>query len=631
MCFCNIVGRLYSRIGFATRLLPLLLVLLPVSAQAQDYTYATNNGTITITGYFGPGGAGIISKKINGLPVTTIGNYEFDLANVTSVTIPATVTSIEWRAFNYCTSLASITIPNGVISIGWGAFTACYSLTNASIPASVTSIGNQAFDYCVSLRAITVDGQNAFYSSVNGVLFDKSQSTLIQFPLASLGTYTIPSSVVSIGARAFSSSANLSAVTIPNSVTTIGGDAFSYCTSLTNIMLPPSVDRIEPSTFFHCENLTSITIPDNVNFVGSRAFAYCFSLRGVTIPSSATIITEYSFQYCTNLTSVVIPSGVTNIEGYAFQRCYNLTNVSIPDSVTGIGVNAFAVCVGLLSITVDPGNSIYSSANGVLLDKSQTTLLLCPGGKVGSFVVPSNVVNIANNCFLGCANLTTVSMPNSVTNIGSAAFAYCYSLTNVTIPTSVTVIKDALFSECTSLTGVTIPTSVTFIGSWAFANCSSLANITIPSSVTNIGDYTFFQCTNLRGIYFTGDAPGIGSHGFDNDSYAIAYFLPGTTGWDSTFGGYFVFQYTPGIPTALWQLPYPSILNFEPGFGVQTNGFGFIISWATNASVVVEGCTNLATPFWSPVGTNTLVGGSSYFSDPQWTNYPARFYRVRWP
>jgi len=101
------------------------------------------------------------------------------------------------------------------------------------------------------------------------------------------------------------------------------------------------------------------------------------------------------------------------------------------------------------------------------------------------------------------------------------------------------------------------------------------------------------------------------------------YYLPGTTGWDApTFGG---------RPTAPWLLPNPLILNNGPGFGVKTNGFGFIISWATNLSVVVEACTNLANPVWSPVGTNTLTGGSSYFSDPGWTNYPVRCYRLRSP
>ena len=73
------------------------------------------------------------------------------------------------------------------------------------------------------------------------------------------------------------------------------------------------------------------------------------------------------------------------------------------------------------------------------------------------------------------------------------------------------------------------------------------------------------------------------------------------------------------------------ILNNSPSFGVQTSGFGFIISWATNISVVVEACTNLANPIWYPLQTNTLTDGSSYFSDPEWTNYPSRSYRVRTP
>ena len=78
-------------------------------------------------------------------------------------------------------------------------------------------------------------------------------------------------------------------------------------------------------------------------------------------------------------------------------------------------------------------------------------------------------------------------------------------------------------------------------------------------------------------------------------------------------------------------MPYPLISNSTPGFGVQTNQFGFIISWATNLSVVVEACTNLANPVWLPVSTITLTRGTNYFSDPQWTNYPGRFYRLRSP
>jgi len=104
---------------------------------------------------------------------------------------------------------------------------------------------------------------------------------------------------------------------------------------------------------------------------------------------------------------------------------------------------------------------------------------------------------------------------------------------------------------------------------------------------------------------------------FENATNATVYYLPGTTGWGTTFAG---------RPAVLWK---PLVQISDAGFGVRTNLFGFTITWANNQVVVVEAATNLANPAWTPVGTNTLIGGSSYFSDPQWTNYPARFYRLR--
>jgi len=109
---------------------------------------------------------------------------------------------------------------------------------------------------------------------------------------------------------------------------------------------------------------------------------------------------------------------------------------------------------------------------------------------------------------------------------------------------------------------------------------------------------------------------------FKGADKVTVYYLPGTTGWGPTFGD---------RPTALWSLPNPLILDFGPSFGVQTNAFGFTISWAANLSVVVEACTDLAHPIWSPVGTNALSSGSSYFSDHDWTNHPVRCYRLRSP
>ena len=114
---------------------------------------------------------------------------------------------------------------------------------------------------------------------------------------------------------------------------------------------------------------------------------------------------------------------------------------------------------------------------------------------------------------------------------------------------------------------------------------------------------------------------------FAGNHQVVVYYLPGTTGWNPTFDG---------RPTALWSLPYPVILSNGPGFGAAAGRFGFFISWATNATVVVEVSPALTTPVWTPVSTNTLTtdtesgqaAGTSQFTDPQWSNHPTCLYRV---
>jgi hypothetical protein len=132
----------------------------------------------------------------------------------------------------------------------------------------------------------------------------------------------------------------------------------------------------------------------------------------------------------------------------------------------------------------------------------------------------------------------------------------------------------------------------------------------------------FKGCTSLTAVFFQGNPPTIL---YQNDppawefGNATVYYLPGTTGWGSTF---------PGVPTALWQ---PQVQTADSSFGVRTNQFGFDINWASGMTVVVEASPTLIDPTWSPLSTNTLTTGSSYFADPQWTNYPTRFYRLRMP
>jgi len=308
----------------------------------------------------------------------------------------------------------------------------------------------------------------------------------------------------------------------------------------------------------------------------------------VTIPSGVVRVESETFYHSSGLTTVSLANGITSIGDQAFLLCSSLASVIIPDSVTNIGTAEFAYCSGMTNVTI--GNHLTS---------------------------------LSDSAFLNCSSLTSVTIPNNVTNIGADVFAYC-GLRSVTIPNSVTGIGEYAFYRCAGLKSAAIGDHVTSIGSVAFAYCSGLTNLLLPSSVTSIGTNVFGNCTSLHRAYFQGNALSVNGWAGNLDSSMFSgesgtvYYLPGTTGWGATFGGW---------PTAPWYQSQPQILGPGYGLGVQINGFQFITSWATNTSVVVDASTNLQD--WMPITTNALANGTNAFVDSTWTNYPQRFYRVR--
>ena len=339
--------------------------------------------------------------------VTSVGNYAFYFCiALRSITIPNSVTSIGEDAFYYCAALKSITIPNSVTSIGNFAFGNCWDLKSVTIPNSVTSIGIGVFSGC-TLTDINVDNNNATYSSDNGVLFNKTKTTLLIYPTGKTGDYTIPNSIIEIRERTFANCIGLTAITIPNSVISIGRNAFERCTGLASINVDNSntVYCSEDGVLFDKTKTTLIqypagktgayTIPNSVTFIYD-AFTYCTGLTSVTIPNSVIDIGSWSFQGCTGLTSVTIPNSVKNIWISAFDGCSNLTSVTIGNSVSFIGMHAFKDCHGLTSITI-----------------------------------PNSVTSINYGAFSNCHSLTSVTIGNSVKDINDVAFGGCYNLNEI--------------------------------------------------------------------------------------------------------------------------------------------------------------------------------------------------------
>ena len=198
--------------------------------------------------------------------VISIGGLAFyECSSLTSVTIPNSVTRIDYKAFFGCTSLISITIPNSVEIISGSAFDYCTSLTSINIPNSVIDISFCPFSGCTSLTSISVSPNNKYYASQDGVLFNKNKTTLIRYPSKNARTsYTIPSSVAMIGSLAFRDGRTLTSVTIPYGVATIDSCAFYKCKSLKNVSISDSVTKINRGAFEDCSSLTSVIIPKNI-------------------------------------------------------------------------------------------------------------------------------------------------------------------------------------------------------------------------------------------------------------------------------------------------------------------------------------------------------------------------------
>jgi hypothetical protein len=578
----------------------------PVRAEISgDYEYyLINNGTeVEIWHYLGPGGHVEIPDKIEGKPVTSI--FE--------------------NAFSGCASLTSVIIPDEVQTISRYTFYECTSLVSVNISIGVTSIEDEAFYGCVALNELNVDPNNPYFSSQDGVLYDRNMSTLFIYPEAKVGAFTIPTSVTMIEPSAFARCKSLTSIDLPKNVTSIGNWAFTGCSALTSMIIPTGVAFIGEYAFWGCTNideyvvasdnsyyasvdgvlydhsigkiiqyccgrvgafdipvtvtsigagafsfchLTNVTIPDSVDYIGSDAFAFSLSLSNITIPDSVTSIGDGAFWSCNSLASIEIAEGVKTMGNYTFFNCTSLRSATIRGNLNMVGFGAFIYCGNLTSVEIDYG----LTSIGMYMFNGCTSL--------NSINIPESVTKIENSAFAFCTSITSLSIPKSVTLIGEDAFLFCRSLVTFNVDASnsnYSSVDGVLYSKnattlvafpCGRAGEFIIPSGVTAIGNGAFYGCPELTVVTIPAGMKWIGNYAFGY-SNLTQLYFQGNAPErFGMPWiYPNNPNLTIYFFNGSNG--------FITPKMWGIPTTCLSVP-SSPLNVQ-----ATSGNGYIkISWS---------------------------------------------------
>lgn len=473
--------------------------------QGLTYTLNDANKTATVSSYDDSTQDGVIdipdtvTSGGQSYKVTAIGEYAFNpfrtITKVSSVFIPATVTSIGRFAFRCCNSLATVTFAEGsqLKSIGVSAFSgtdpAHPRFKEIQIPDSVETIGTNAFHNCQDLESIT-----------------------------------LPASLETIESSAFSSCRKLSEIKLPASLKAIQSYVFDDCSSLETVFYYGSLEQW--SKINVAKGFLGYSSPSLVMGDYTAQFISVKDENDPDPPPKTVTITKYTGTEST----VILPSTinswpVTKIGEDALKDNTTITSVTIPASVTEIGSNAFAGCTNLTivnyagdwsNLTIQSGNpAVQDAANAPLFDfefiLNNTAVVVTNykyNGAAADVTIPSRyqgkpVTTIGHAAFFNSA-VTSVTIPDSVTSISDEAFINCPKLTNISIPNSVTYIGFSAFSSCTSLKSITLPSSLSFISGALFLGCSQLTTIHIPVSVTSIGNNAFADCPSLMTVTYPG-------------------------------------------------------------------------------------------------------------------------------
>ena len=320
--------------------------------------------------------------------------------------------------------------------IGSFAFQGCRRLTSLTLPAGITWIEFSAFDGCSGLKEVR------FCINDNLDTYLTKGQTPWSVLMGKQPTVANPYKKVNCGIKYYINDKEITSIEIPSNVTTLSNYVFQGCSGLTSLTLPAGITEIGDYAFWGCSGLTSLNLPAGITWIGYEAFSGCSGLTSLNLPAGITSIGWKAFEGCSGLTSLNLPAGITEIGSSAFEGCSGLTSLNLPAGITEIGNDTFSGCRGLTSLTLPAGiTEIGDGAFGG-----------CRG--LTSLNLPAGITKIGDYAFGSCRGLTSLTLPAGITEIGKGAFDYCSGLTSLNLPAGITKIGDGAFRGCSGLTSI---------------------------------------------------------------------------------------------------------------------------------------------------------------------------------